>query len=258
MRLPHLDRDRPPGIPGLVPSLHGVFSDGWFLASSMGSLDVGQGPGERWMRSFLIRVHPEASQWDTLGDFGRFQRYWTGTDPLFLPFGGLGLEAVGPDGLFFGDGQAFEVGEYDRQGSLQRIIRWSGEREPVTDEDIAEFEEWWRRANSASRETAPSQRVERYLATLRPSETKPAYSWILVDAEGNLWVEEFRWMVPDGRRPYPEPVHWNVFSSEGIWLGRVETPPGLLLRDVGSDYVLGISQDDFDVKHIRIFDLIKE
>jgi len=150
VRLPVLDREHHPGTYGYSPGLDGVFDDGWFVAYSDGAVDVGQGAGEKWYRHFLLRVHPEGSVWDTLGEFGFSQVRWTGTESQELPFGALIHPAVGPRGFFFGDGQAFEVREYDRQGSLQMIIRWSGEREPVTDDDIAEFEEWARSRNSAS------------------------------------------------------------------------------------------------------------
>jgi len=81
---------------------------------------------------------------------------------------------------------------------------------------------------------------------------KPAFSDLLVDVEGNLWVEEYR--VPSVKH---RPVHWSVFDAEGRWLGNVRTPPGLQLRYVGTDRVIGFWQDEDDVKHVRVHALAK-
>jgi sugar lactone lactonase YvrE len=66
-----------------------------------------------------------------------------------------------------------------------------------------------------------------------------------VDADGNLWVLDYARPGDDGR-------HWTVFSADGRALGRVETPPGLRVLEIGRDYVLGVWQDELDVEYVRM------
>ncbi len=68
--------------------------------------------------------------------------------------------------------------------------------------------------------------------------------------EGNVWVAEYR---PPGH----EQPRWLVFDGEYRMLGTVEIPPGFVVHEIGSDYVLGRARDEFDVEHIRLYDLIK-
>ncbi len=80
--------------------------------------------------------------------------------------------------------------------------------------------------------------------------TFPAFSDLEVDATGHVWVGEYR-------RPGDERPRWSVFDSEGRLLGSVGTPPGLTIFEIGGDYVLGRSTDEFDVEHVRVHQLIK-
>jgi hypothetical protein len=48
-----------------------------------------------------------------------------------------------------------------------------------------------------------------------------------------------------------------VFAEAGVFLGMVDTPTGLKILDIGSDYVLGVQYDDEDVEYIQVYDLIK-
>ncbi len=77
-------------------------------------------------------------------------------------------------------------------------------------------------------------------------ETKPAYSRILVDPDGFLWVAD-----------YPahgdQHTHWKVFDPEGGWLGTVETPYGGYIHQIGDDFLLGIWVDELDVEQVRMY-----
>ena len=52
--------------------------------------------------------------------------------------------------------------------------------------------------------------------------------------------------------PTDEPRRWSVFDREGRWLGSVETPAGLSVREIGEDYLLGTWKDDVGVEHVRV------
>ena len=76
----------------------------------------------------------------------------------------------------------------------------------------------------------------------------PLYRRLLVDAERNLWAERFR--------PFwEEQSSWYVFDEQGAWLGEVDTPPGLHIFEIGTDYVLGRRRDALDVPSVVMIPL---
>ncbi len=79
----------------------------------------------------------------------------------------------------------------------------------------------------------------------------PAYRSLVVDTEGNLWVEEYR-------RPGDDQPRWTVFNLDGEMLGLVETPPRFSIYQIGSDFVLGRWHDDLDVEHVQLYELLKD
>ncbi|HET7275119.1 MAG TPA: hypothetical protein VFI91_08045, partial [Longimicrobiaceae bacterium] len=69
-------------------------------------------------------------------------------------------------------------------------------------------------------------------------ELLPAYANLLVDADDNLWIQE-----------YPDPsndraLRWWIYSPDGALLTQVVTPPGFEAFDIGSDYILGVHHDE--------------
>ena len=78
----------------------------------------------------------------------------------------------------------------------------------------------------------------------------PALQNLKVDGEGNLWLEEYQ------AAPEVQP-RWALFDPQGRWLGTIDTPHGLRVTDLGSDYVLGIARDQLDTEHVRLYRLMK-
>jgi hypothetical protein len=82
-----------------------------------------------------------------------------------------------------------------------------------------------------------------------PSEM-PAYNGAVADLEGNLWVRDYQ---ADGTTVST----WALFDPDGVFLGTVEIPPDLRVRQIGSDYILGTWKDDLDVAYVRMHRLVK-
>lgn len=80
---------------------------------------------------------------------------------------------------------------------------------------------------------------------------RPAYSGLVVDPLGYVWLQEFRLNTAASR----EPRRWFVFDPAGAWMGVVELPADFDLFEVGEDYVLGNSRDEMDVETIRLLRL---
>ena len=68
------------------------------------------------------------------------------------------------------------------------------------------------------------------------------------------------WDFLRGRDLEPEPVPvsgWHVFSPEGELLGRVATPLGLEVHEIGADYLLGVELDELEVSFVRRYPLAR-
>src|SRR5690606_3482348 len=73
-------------------------------------------------------------------------------------------------------------------------------------------------------------------------ERRPAFSGILVDPLGFVWVQGYiTSLVASGPRKS------EVFDRTGVWLGTVELPDNFNLYQVGEDYLLGRYRDDLGV-----------
>ena len=136
---------------------------------------------------------------------------------------------------------------YSVTGELQMLIRGSGPDLAITESHINRFV-----SDQLSRTTTDNQRRswERQYRNMEFPKTFPAYSRLLLDKLGNLWVQCYL-------RPGESQPAWNVFGSEGMQIAEVSTPPGLHVYEIGANYVLGKWQDELDIEHVRIFALLK-
>lgn len=155
-------------------------------------------------------------------------------------------ETVVQDGtIYFSPTDRFEVRILDEAGTPQRIIRRAHTQVPVTQamRDAAVErnlegvdDENWKKRQRSMIEDMP---VPEYL---------PAVGDLRVDAAGRIWAQRYR-ELPD------EPATWDVFAPDGTWAASVQVPPRFRPLDIGSDYVLGVLTDEFDVEQVRLYDL---
>jgi hypothetical protein len=234
-----------------------AYGDGHFLAYPFGSLDISSGPGPAWYRHLLLRLHPDGQGWDTLRTFEISQQYWSGARQESLWYAPVSASAVGQEELYFARGDRFEIGRYDSRGRLIEIIRRAHEPRPVTEELREQFRQWYLDRMSASPEAndAALERIRLQLQDARFADYVPPISAILLDDQGHLWVEEFRWFTSNDPFPDTGPTQWSVFDRSGIWLGNVEVPPGFILRKVTNDRALGFVADDFDAMEVFVYEL---
>lgn len=161
-----------------------------------------------------------------------------------VPFGRRDHVAVRGDGFYYGSADRAEVGRYDARGRLVGLVRWGGAPRPVTPADVAGYHE----RTLAGADPAARPGMQRMLADLPFPQAMPAYSGILVDRAGALWVQEYAPSEED-------PVRWTVFDADGRQLGTLAMPPRFRLTDAGPDYVLGVGRDDMDVEQVQLFRL---
>lgn len=159
-----------------------------------------------------------------------------------------------PVRIIVADNAACEFRIHALTGALERIVRWTGEREDVK---AWEVEAWKDEQRSASWTRGYLPLWERAWAAVTVPEKKPAYDWAFLDRESNTWVLETADVGASA-------LTFTVFDAEGRMLGQVEVPAGLSpatrfgrLLDVGPDYFLGVWLDEYEVETVRMYRLVK-
>ena len=138
------------------------------------------------------------------------------------------------DLVFIGALHGYEIRAYRADGTLARIVR----------RDIVP--------------RAPSQaEIDHYVSTgalyhesAQIAESFPAFSDIMGDGAGYLWVREYDFPLEE--RPAPL---WTVFGPGGRVLGFLETPATLQIKEIGEDYILGRVVDEMGVESIQLWPL---
>ena len=86
-----------------------------------------------------------------------------------------------------------------------------------------------------------------------------------VEADREPYVEDQMVRILAGNVPEPLAVEfpredrlgvlWTVFDPTGQVLGFVETPEGLEILEIGEDYILGKTEDEFEVEYVQVWPL---
>ena len=172
-------------------------------------------------------------------------------------FGKWTLLAASDQWVYVAPTDDYTVEVLDSQGALRRMIRRSIERRPVARSDVDRYV-----SQRIAAEGVPADERAAWDRSLREggaAETMPAFRWIAVDAEDDLWVEEWE-DVGLGQGAF------SVFRPDGAWLGAVEVPDGLpstrggLFQpwvEIGSDYFLGVWVGELGVEQVRFYPILK-
>jgi len=164
-------------------------------------------------------------------------------------FGGEPVWALRGDQVVIGHTGRYELKSFAGDGTLARIIRRDHRQRVPTAAEVGAYIE-----NEMDRNIwatgAAAVALRRRFAAVPVAEHLPAFTSIMTDALGHLWVEEYESPAD------PRPVRlWTVFDPDGRVLGFVETPKGLSIDEVGADYVLGTALSDLDVEMVQVWPL---
>jgi hypothetical protein len=170
-----------------------------------------------------------------------------GISNMNAPYGAERHAVAGGDRVYTGNGVEFDVAVYARDGTHVRSVRIAGSRTPLTDEQIAIWENTLRNPGLSAEQLI---RIEGVIAEQTYPEYLPAYSALMVDSEDHLWVERYRLRRDDAQR-------WCIFDPDGRWLAEAVTPAGLEIHAIGADWVLGVWRDENDVEFVRLHRLIR-
>ena len=151
--------------------------------------------------------------------------------------------AIHEGSIFVGNAEFMEVEERTREGYLIRILRIPDYSLALSASVLSAEREAYLGGSSSSllRETAEKTPA---------SGTRPAYSKIIVDPSGAVWLQQYR-----GESEATEPERWLVLADDGTWLGTVEVPDRFRIVDIEMDAVLGVWYDELDVQHPQVLRL---
>lgn len=164
------------------------------------------------------------------------------------------VTAVHDTTFYYGSSDAYEIGLYGADGTLRRSVRRTQPNGKVTDAVIDQMKQAALDGAKERTGTVTAQQrtqVEQRYAEQPLPETMPAYRNLLIDSEGDLWVQEYD-VIPDA-----QPPRWTVFDPSGQMLGTVTMPVRFTPYDIGPDYILGLWRDDLDVEHVQLYELDK-
>lgn len=243
-------RTHPLGVDASFRIPQGTFEDGTALVQTATVFTAGD------ERTGLQRVPVDVGIYRPDGSLVRSLGEWPGSEMFVsaeegrmavrgLVFGRELFAIAAGDRVLIGSSDAREFRLLRRGGETERIVRVAGPLDPVA---TGAFE----RHVEEVLETSADDDFRRFWRNMFDAmprhETYPAYSEIRADAAGRVWMADYR---PPGE----ERRMWTVFGPDGHMLGRVRTPDGLRVVEIGEDYVLGISRDELEVERVRLYGL---
>lgn len=202
-----------------------------------------------------------------LGVFPGRQSYsasMLGTDiTMLLPFSPSIAAASWGELVVVAPNRRYEIRAFGPDGTLQRIVRRQHAPVHTTPAYREAFFREFLRERGFSPEVASSEeealeQVRQTMGEIPLPETLPAFATVLTDAADHLWVQEFRILDGEFEIPGQEtsagPL-WTVFAPDGHVLGFVETPPGLHIYEIGTDYILGHATDEDGIEYVQLWPL---
>ena len=249
------------GRGGYVPTCRGVLPGGDILALNWTppGLDV-ENMEKGLSRQTGLELFVVAGDGSRRGSLGTFPgaetfRHWKdypGDGTLFFiidpPFQKSLVWAAWGELAIVAPTDYYELRAYRTDGSLARLVRREHDVRSPTEADMDRY----RTDRLHMVADQPPELTRIYSAALDAlplPESFPAFSAIEVDLLGNLWVREYN-LLEDGDRAL-----WTVFDPEGVLMGFVETPPGLVVYEIGEDYILGKMEDELRVEYVRLWGL---
>jgi len=213
-----------------------------------------QGPSdESRARSGALRVSADYAQIDTLMFFGDAEQVtvsapW-GDWRIAPPRAKTTVMAVqgSESKICIGDQKAAEISCFSPDAS-RTSVRWHPKEVMLTEADVTK----WRDTTVAmlARKLNESEVIS-VLDQVAVPTVRPPFSAIMLDAAGNLWVEQGPSSNGDS-----ESTDYLVFDPAGALLGTVVLPQVQVL-DIGDDYIIGVHEDDLGVESLQLFEIVK-
>jgi hypothetical protein len=237
-RLPPPDRDEP----SPVYRLAGVFGDDGLvlIPDAYPAFSRDTGIYEVTGRILLFSLGEQALR--AFGPPMRLEMVGDGRLVTRRPLGNMTVAAVHDDRLYVGEPAHSLITGYDSDGAAVGEVRPMSPGRRVTSSMVDSV------VDSYSRTAHEPRAVRRWYRQWDFPDSMPAFSRLLFDDGGNLWVQEYQFGDP-------APLRWSVFDPAGAWLAAVETPSRFTLHGVRGDAVYGKFVDDLGIEYIQMHEL---
>lgn len=239
--------------PPLYPGSARLVSSGDLLVRLIEKSKGYTASGRFRAQSGLLRVDADMSTIDTVAYFSDVEQVMVespwGRLPFQPPLARNTWITVQPNEARFciGDQDDAEIICYDPDGTAI-TVSWGGVRATVSEDDPDLTQ--WRETTLALYELKLSAEDARSLLDQIPlPPERPPFSGIVLDREGNLWVE----IGPSNEIGATEHL---VFDRRGTVLGPVPVPRMQIL-DIGDDDLVAAFRDELDVQYLGVFDIGK-
>lgn len=209
-------------------------------------------PASPWRQTALVgKQRPNSEQFDTITIISGTER----NSPNYRVYGKSAVIAAGRDRVYVADTGSDSILAMSYDGDTLDVFSMPFAARPIPasakSADVRRF-------------TRPDG-IEQIGNAFDYPEFYPRIGRILVDEDANLWVMAYpsntdqisswrlarpsAFVVEDGG------ARWMVLAPTGDVIARVRTPSGLFPLEIGEDYVLGLSKDDFDVEEVQLYSL---
>lgn len=165
---------------------------------------------------------------------------------LTVPFSLQPAGTGSPQAVAVTGGGEYEIAVFDADGVLRRIVRLDEAPVLRTEDHLEAY------VRNSGRRVPDEESIREMIANYRDMpmpERLPAYTDLLFADTGELWAR--RYTLPGAT------LHsWDVFGTDGGYLGRVEVPSSFRVEEVGRNQVVGIATDELGVQRVEVRDLI--
>ena len=200
----------------------------------------------------LVLFDLEGERIDSIGEmrgpelFMHAREGFSGYVPIY--FGKTSHVVTSGQRIFRGSNDTMQLEELDVSGDLVRILRIPDYPLDLSGAQIAAERDFFLdRFQPGS--TSP---LRAGFEEAPASDTRPAFTDILVDPSGAVWLQLHR-----GESEQDQPEEWLVLDADGTWLGTVEIPDRFNVSDITMNTVLGVWEDELDVEHPQVLRLTR-
>lgn len=193
----------------------------------------------------LVLFDLEGEQIDSIGET-RGPELYVSVMTVGVFFGKSSHVATMGRRIFLGSNDTMQVDELDVFGNLVRILRIPDYPLALSNAQIAAERDFF------LDRSPPGSPFRQGFEDAPASDTRPAYTDIVVDPSGAVWLQLHR-----GDSEQDKPQEWLVLDADGTWLGNVGIPDRFTVSDITMDAVLGIWRDELDVQHPQVLRLTR-
>lgn len=226
------------------------------FVETLGDRGCPQAPARIYRPSALVvRQDFDTGRVDTLAFLAGPER----NGSAYRVFGRSWVAAAGPDGVFLADTGAEEILHIGPDGDTLDILSNPLPEVPIPDSAKEIEARTFRRPGGEEYVGDPYDYPDTY----------PRIARMLSDRLGHLWIMAYprsqlplaAWHLVDPQMSYvqrEEGSNWIVIEPRRGAIARVRIPPGLFPLEIGQDYVLGVSQDEFNVESVVLHTLYRQ